>query len=219
MFEEFRRIISSLDKECTIYLSNFTPVILFHEIINLGYKVKLLPSDLQASIDVRALKACDPEEKAHIIWWPFLGVLRCDKELADKQLSHHFTLHTIKGNLTNHIHIDAIYREVLSKSPDLDLCNTPCSDAFALFLRPHMFCPKDDIIEELKKLNIPHESSVYSLYKLPYFDSVKKDQTIARECLLSFLSLPLDVTEDQARSYAQILLDVLASHSLRRCSF
>ena len=213
-------IITNLPKNSTLYLSFFTPeeILIFAR----SYKIKvaLLPSTLQGLIDIRSIKAFDTKENAVIINYPFEGNHSDDALLDAMQESHHFKLYKLSPVKNNESKaIQHIFHDALKASKDLDLGAITASNHLAVFLHPHMFCPKEEIVNGLKEAGVVFYTELPDLYKLAPFESDKKSFISAYECSLSFLALDCRISEDEALKNAQSLLTILESHSLRRCTF
>jgi len=220
MHQQFRDIIANLPLQTNLYVSNFTPLALYHYALDRGMLIKLLPSTLQGLIDTRALKPFDPDKNVHIITWPFFHNNSTDSVLLPMQNSHHFTLHTItpqpQYDLEN---IQRVFRKQLQDSVDLDVGDITSDQFFIINLRPHMFCPKEGIVDALKSADVKFHIQLDALYLEDAFQSQKRLHMSAHECRLSFIALNCQVSPQEAIKSSQILLQALENESYRRCSF
>lgn len=220
MYQQFRDIIADLPSTTTLYLSNFTPLELFKASQEQDLKIKLLPSTLQGLIDVRSIKAFDLDEDAVIIAWPFFHISDHNDALKEMQESHNFQLFTIEPKPIFHLQeIQQIFKDALSSSVDLDTGPITTSDSFIIYLRPHLFCPKEGIVDALKSKDVKFYTQLDALYKQKCFEKEKRFHMAARECSLSFIALDCHISKESAHKSAQIILQTLEQHALRRCSF
>lgn len=220
MIDYYKNIITTLPKDATVYLSNFAPVEILQAALAHSITVKLLPCDLKGFVDKRAFKPCNPNENAHIIAYPFLGSFADEILLSKLESSHCFTLCKTHAEKAFVLHEQtSTYEKLLKNSKDFDLSDHQHPKLFPVYLRPHLFCPKDLILEALDKKGISYEHTLKGLYQHPYFEKEKAKHATAHECSLSYLALCLEVSTVKAQDNAQALLDVLSHHSLRQCSF
>ncbi len=220
MIDLCKDIITNLSPNSTLYISCFTPEEVLTFARNRKINVSLLPSTLQGLIDTRNIKAFDIKETVVIINYPFEGNHSGDDTLDAMQESHHFKLYKLISSKSDKSKvIQSIFHNALKASKDLDLGAITASNHLAVFLRPHMFCPKEDIVSALKEAGVTLYTKLPDLYKLAPFESDKKSFISAYECSLSFLGLDCRISEEEALKSAQALLAILESHSLRRCSF
>ena len=220
MYQQFKDIIANLPHSTTLYLSNFTPLELFEYAKEDGFNVKLLPSTLKGLIDIRALKPFRIDEDAVIIVWPFFHNIEQNITLKEMENSHNFKLYTIDPKPLFHFEeIQGIFRDELSSSVDLDTGAITTSDYYIIYLRPHMFCPKEGIVDALQSKDIKFHTKLEALYKQRSFQAEQRFHMAARECSLSFIALDCHISKESAHKSAQAILQTLETHALRRCSF
>lgn len=220
MSETLHEIITKIDPSATLFLSNFTPPDHFQTLRQAGFTIKLLPSTLTGTIDTKRMKPFDPDEKATLLLYPLYQESSSEKALRAMQASHNFTLFVLHEEPAYVFQeIQKIYYEGLNASKDLHCGEITSSKMFTLFLAPHMFCPKDEIIESLKKAGVALDTTLKPLYQEPYFESVKKEHLTAHECRLGFIALDCDISEEEAKKNVAAIVESLDHHALRRCSF
>lgn len=220
MHEQFKDIIANLPQKTTLYLSNFTPLEAFETAKDAGFTVKLLPSTLQGLIDTRMIKPFKPKDNVAIIAWPFFHNGEHNASLEALQSTHHFKLFTIDPKpLFQLQEVQKIFKEGLNASVDLDAGALTTADCFIIYLRPHMFCPKEGIVDALKNADVKFHTQLDALYKQEYFQAEKRSPMTAHECSLSFIAFDCNISIESAHKSVEVILKALDQEALRRCSF
>jgi hypothetical protein len=220
MLQTLNDIITKIPSDATLYISNFMPKNIFEKLREKNFTLKLLPVTLTGLIDTKRIKPFNPDEKVHIIYYPFFHNDADANLLKALQKTHHFQLHKLDPEAHYHFEdIQTLFQQGLQASKDLQLGPITPSNHFIIYLAPYMFCPKDEIIERLIDKGVALHTDLKGLYAEPYFENVKKDHLTAHECRLSFIALDCDITPKQAALNVTAILETLDDHALRRCSF
>ena len=219
MMEKVEKIIASMPQVMTIYIYPFAPKELLATLENFNLPIKLLPCTLEGFTDTKALSTYHLDSNSLIALTPHLNALKELPSLQKLQEEHSFHLEVLEEIEMLAFDTFSIYKDILSFHKDFDVFDYEYSSCFTLFLRPHMFCPKDLIIEDLKAHGIQCYHQLHTLLKEPYFDAISQGGPIAREVSLSYLAFDLNVSSQEAKHTAQTFLDILSKHAYRRCSF